>query len=459
MTQKKAGCVFCWLLAALLVVPSGLLAQSNTQNAAPPKYSKEALAQMLAPIALYPDALLSQMLMASTYPLEIVEADRWVKQNPNLKGDQLDAAVKEKSWDISVKSLAHFPDILSKMSTNLEQTQRLGDAFLAQQTQVMDTVQELRNKAYAQGNLKTTKEQKVVVEQQYITIAPTDPQVVYVPSYNPAVIYGAWAYPAYPPPPPYYYNPYAPFVGGAMAFGAGLAVGAAVTSWSGFGWGSNNVYVNVNNWNRPPGPPPGPPGPHPPGPPGPPGPHPPGPPGPPGPHPPGPPGPQPGPGPGPHPGPQPGPQPGPGPHPGPQPGSGTGNQVWQHDPTHRQGVAYPDKSTAQKYGQSPSRPSGAGSDMRGYQGSRGATPGQQGMSSGGLGRTGGSQLDRPSQGRGDMGSSAWKDNAFSGMHNGGHEMAASDRGRTSRESGFGGGHEGFGGGHGGFGGGGRGGRR
>src|SRR5262249_49297782 len=149
------------------------------------------------PIALYPDSLVSQILMASTYPLEVVEADRWVKANKSLQGDALTSALEAQTWDPSVKSLVNFPQVLAMMSEKLDMTQKLGDAMLAQQKDVLDAVQRLRAKAQAQGNLKTTKEQTVVVEQpatteqsMVIKIEPADPQVVYVPSYNPAVVYG-----------------------------------------------------------------------------------------------------------------------------------------------------------------------------------------------------------------------------------------------------------------------------
>ena len=167
-----------------------------------PVFKQEELEQLLAPIALYPDDLVAQILMASTYPLEVVEAARWVKANPNLKGNQLTSALEKQNWDPSVKSLVNFPSVLTMMNDKLDWTQKLGDAFLAQQKDVMNTVQKLRAKAQASGNLKTTKEQTVVVQDQVIVIQPADPQVIYVPTYNPTVVYGAWPYPAYPP---YYY--------------------------------------------------------------------------------------------------------------------------------------------------------------------------------------------------------------------------------------------------------------
>jgi len=166
---------------------------------------------MTAPIALYPDDLLAQMFIAATYPREVVQAQRWVAkpENAKLKGDQLTAALEPQTWDPSVKSLVPYPQVLKMTSDQLDWTQRLGDAFLAQQADVMASVQRLRLKAQEAGTLKTTEQQKVEVQpapagsstqQQTIIIQPAKPQVVYVPTYNPTVVYGSWPYPAYPPP-------------------------------------------------------------------------------------------------------------------------------------------------------------------------------------------------------------------------------------------------------------------
>lgn len=213
-------------------------------------FSNEQLEQIVAPIALYPDSLLTQVMMASTYPLEVVEADRWMKQNKSMKGSALESALKDKSWDPSVKGLCTLPDVLAKMSENLDWTQDLGDAFLGQKAQLMDAVQHMRNKAYDAGNLKTTQQQ-VVTQQpdKIIVIQQAAPEVVYVPSYSPTVVYGAWSYPTYyyppmyaPPPPGY----------GLMAFGVGMAVGAAIwgdCDWNG-GWGHGDVDIDVNNYNN-----------------------------------------------------------------------------------------------------------------------------------------------------------------------------------------------------------------
>ncbi len=149
--------ILSWVLIVLFAVPSGIFAQSS---GSPARFSQQELDQMLAPIALYPDSLLAQMLMAATYPVEVVEADRWVKSNRNLKGEQLNAALDQQSWDLSVKALVPFPQVLAMMSEKLDWTQSLGDAFLEQQGEVMDTIQQLRSKAYAQGNLKNTERTK-----------------------------------------------------------------------------------------------------------------------------------------------------------------------------------------------------------------------------------------------------------------------------------------------------------
>jgi len=234
-------------LVFLMAAPPWVISQ-GTQGAEESKtFKQEELDQILAPIALYPDDLLTQILIASTYPLEIVQADRWTKQNKNLKGNALTEALEKEDWDPSVKSLVNFPEVLSKMNEDLRWTQKLGDAFLGQEKQVMDTIQMLRKKAQEAGNLKDNPQQKVVVEKETIVIQSANPEVIYVPSYNPAVVYGGWWWPAYPPPPPFFpFFPYAtPYAYGAMAFGAGIAMGAA---W-GYAWGHANWHggdVNIN---------------------------------------------------------------------------------------------------------------------------------------------------------------------------------------------------------------------
>ncbi len=260
-------------VTALVVVAAPLTAPAQ-QNAPPAPFKAEELEQLVAPIALYPDPLLAQILMASTYPLDVVQAARFVKENPNLKGDQLNEALKKENWDDSVKSLVSFPQVLAMMDAKLDWTQKLGDGFLAQQSGVMDAVQRLRARAHAEGTLNSTPEQTVTVEparaaapgapappvqgqapsqvvvQQapptVITIQPTNPEVVYVPTYNPTVVYGAWPYPAYPP----YYYPPPGYVAGAAAvsFAAGVAVGAAV--WGNCDWHGGDVNINANQYNN-----------------------------------------------------------------------------------------------------------------------------------------------------------------------------------------------------------------
>ncbi|RZI40902.1 DUF3300 domain-containing protein [Herbaspirillum sp. HC18] len=232
-------------------VPASAPASAPAQgDKASKTFSQQELDQLLAPVALYPDDLLAQVLMASTYPLDVVMADRWIKANPKLKGKELEDALQKQPWDPSVKSLTVFPQVLTMMSEKIDWTQKLGDAFLAQQKDVMATAQALRKKAADQGNLKDSKEQKVVTEQTgsttIIKIEPTNPEVVYVPTYNPTVVYGSWPYPAYPP---YYYYPPG-YAAGAAFFGftAGAIVGSAL--WGGCNWGGGSVNVNVNRYNN-----------------------------------------------------------------------------------------------------------------------------------------------------------------------------------------------------------------
>ena len=241
--KQKFFCWTAWLLVLLLAAPPWAIAQGAQGAEESKTFKQEELDQMLAPVALYPDELLTQILMASTYPLEIVQAARWTTQNKNLKGDALTQALEKQDWDASVKSLVNFPDVLSKMNENLEWTQKLGDAFLAQQKQVMDTIQNLRKKAQEAGNLKTTEQQKVVVEKETIVIQPANPEVVYVPSYNPTVVYGAWWWPLYPPFPPFFLPPPGAFIGFGMGVAAGAAWGYA---WGHANWHGGDVDIDVN---------------------------------------------------------------------------------------------------------------------------------------------------------------------------------------------------------------------
>jgi len=367
-----------------LAVPPGLIAQEAKEEAAKeegPAFRPEEIDQIVAPIALYPDNLLAQTLAASTYPLEIVQAARFVQQNKELKGEKLMAAAKDKDWDPSVKAMLEFPDVLVMMNEKLEWTEKLGNAFLSQQKDVMASVQRLRKKAQESGNLKTTKEQKVIVEEQtkVIVIESANPQVVYVPTYNPTVVYGAWPYPAYPP-----YPVYPPgYVAGAalFSFGVGVAVGAAASGYGGWGcgWGNNEVDVNVNkqntftqnNYNN---------------------------------------------------------------SQKYQKKEGSKNQNWQHNPEHRKGAQYPNQGTAKKYGQQ-----GSGS------GARATTSDARGQGQGAGDRGGGKpQTSDLSRGAGDKGGgkpqtsdlsrSGGKESALSGSGKGGSERASSYRGQESRSS-------------------------
>jgi hypothetical protein len=214
-----------------------------------PDFKPEELEQMLASIALYPDSLLSQMFMASTYPVEVVEADKWVKANPKLTGDELAKKLEEQPWDPSVKSLVNFPQVLAMMSENLDNTVKIGDAFIGQQKDVMDAVQRLRAKAKSTGNLESGKEQTVTTKteegKEVIVIESSSPTVISVPQYSPTVVYGSWPYPAYPPAP--YYPP--GYVAHPVAtFAAGVAIGAAWGyAWGNCNWGGGDVNVDINS--------------------------------------------------------------------------------------------------------------------------------------------------------------------------------------------------------------------
>ncbi len=257
----------------LLVLPDGrAFAQEQQQqgqgNDQAAKMPPEQLDSLLAPIALYPDPLLSQLLVASTYPLEIVQADRWLQQNPTLQGKALTEAAAKQSWDPSVQAMVLYADVLKRMDDNINWTTDLGNAFLAQQSDVMDAVQRLRQKAEQGGKLQTTPQQTVTTKTEdntkYIVIQPASPQVIYVPQYNPVVVYGPppviYPYPAiiYPPPPTG-----AIVAASVISFGVGLAVGAWMGGWhgwGGYGWGCgwgrnttvviNNNFIRTNNFNR-----------------------------------------------------------------------------------------------------------------------------------------------------------------------------------------------------------------
>ncbi len=238
----KQGLAFVLSLALLFVtLPPGLSAQdadatpppdNSAQGAQPPAYAQqtpEQLQRLVAPIALYPDSLVAQILAASTFPDEVVEADRWVQAHPDLKGQALGDAVNQQPWDPSVKALAAFPSVLGNMDKNLSWTSSLGDAYYNQQQDVMDAVQVMRHKAQAAGNLKSTPQQVVKDEGNDVDIEPASPDIVYVPAYDPWLVYGypivAW--------PGWYPYPGIWFGGPYLSFGLGFGIG-----WfGGFGWG------------------------------------------------------------------------------------------------------------------------------------------------------------------------------------------------------------------------------
>ena len=250
------------LLAGLLtaalsipaVVPVAYAQNSGQEQAA--KLTQAQLESLVAPIALYPDSLLSQVLMASTYPLEVSEAYNWLNANKNLQGDALNNALQQQNWDPSVKSLVSFPQTLNMMGTQLSWTQKLGNAVLAQQSDTMNAIQALRAKAKQSGALQSNAQQTVTTQgsgsSQAVVIQPANPQVVYVPTYNPTVVYGSWPYPSNPP---YTYYPPGYSAGSELlSFGIGMAVGAALWGgchWGGGGWGGgNSLTVNNNTYNN-----------------------------------------------------------------------------------------------------------------------------------------------------------------------------------------------------------------
>ena len=370
-----------WLLILLTVMPLWVFAQDQP---AKERFQQEELDQMLAPIALYPDSLLAQILMAATYPLEVVQAERWTKANENLGPDQLNDALDKKDWDPSVKALVPFPQVLSMMSENLEWTQMLGDAFLDQQDEVTDTVQKLRRKAEAAGNLRDTQEEKVIVEGDVIDIEPAQPEVVYVPVYDPAVIYGPWWYPAFPPF--FFLPPRGVVIGfhGGMGFGRGIAVGGAWgRAWGHWDWRNHSVNVNINrqiNINRNMG------------------------------------------------------------------ITRTSIQTtrWQHDPSHRRGISYRSEANQERYGQMNRAAVDSRRDFRGFETKDRQTPGAlrpgvgqtrdrttMGTTRPGLTETRGRQAPVVSQ----QGLDRSRDrSAFGGMERGGNVQKQSDRGRQSRQS-------------------------
>ena len=432
---RELAAVIC--IGAL--VPGNAVA-AQTQQSAPPaeqtaaKIPADQLDSLVAPIALYPDPMLSQTLVASTYPLEIVQLQQWLAQNKGMNEKQLAEAVKKQDWDPSIQGLAALPDVVKLLSENIKWTTDLGNAFLAQQNDVMDAVQRMRKKAQDAGNLKSSEQQKVetkVVEsKQVIVVQQANPEVVYVPSYNPTVVYGAPVY-AYPPisyPPPGYYA-----AGMAISFGVGVAMGAMWSGGWGYnsGWGGNNNVTinnnnnfvnnsnrqNINNANR-------------------------------------------------------------GNRPANQPARGNSN--WQHNPQHRGGAPYGDRNTANKFGgttrgdsmqnrQANARQNQARQQPAGGMGNRGTGPsaGTRDTANRGTGPSAGTRDVSNRGGAGDMGGSrgggadrvgnqqvrntpsSTNRNAFGGAGSGmsgSSARASSSRGSSSMGGSRGGGGRGGGGG-------------
>lgn len=228
-------------LAGLLIAAGALSLASAQTGQAPAQehlYSQEQLDQMLAPIALYPDQLLTQILMAATYPLEVVKAARWSRAHPGLEGDEAVRAAANEDWDPSVKSLVAFPRLLAMMDERIDWTEQLGEAFLAQEPYVLETIQSLRRRAYDAGNLRSNTDALVTEEGSSILIAPASPTVVYVPYYDPWVVYGTWWWPAYPP---VYWAPWPGYVYPGVSVGIYWGTGIVL---------STNFFFGTFDWHR-----------------------------------------------------------------------------------------------------------------------------------------------------------------------------------------------------------------
>lgn len=305
--RTRASCGAA-LLALLLILGCGAAFAQDAADAPPesPEVAllpPPALDQLLAPVALYPDALLGQVLMASTYPLEVIEAYRWVNEpgNAALKGADLETALAAQDWDPSVKSLVPFPDVLKVMNDKLGWMQQLGNAFLSQEQDVMDSVQRLRNQAAAAGNLQSNEQQRVITEQRTIIIQPARTEVVYVPVYDPLVIYGPWLWPAYPP---YFFTPFPRYgihVGMYTWFSFGIV--SLYWGWNDFDWHHHHIRIHRDHYNRI------------------------------------------------------------RPHHGRPP---YGHDTWRHDPHHRRGVAYVDRNLNDRFRPNPTGSPGTRVDHRGY---------------------------------------------------------------------------------------------
>ncbi len=234
------------LFALLLLATPLAWAQPDAEQ----EYFSEAeLEQLLAPVALYPDTVLSHLLIAATYPLEVVQAERWARKHSHLKGEEAVAAVDNRDWDPSVKALVAFPQLLERMSEDLDWTRRLGEAFLIDEAQVLTSIQNLRQRAYAEGNLKTTEYVEVVREPQTIIIEPRVKEVVYIPYYDTRVVYGTWHW--HDHHPVYWHRPSHYYGSSGFYWGSGIHVGSGFY-FSSFHWGRHQtVVVNIHHHDRP----------------------------------------------------------------------------------------------------------------------------------------------------------------------------------------------------------------
>ncbi len=254
------------LMGVAAIVSSGSVAQDvappvQPASVAAPSLTQQQLDQLVAPAALYSDPLLADVLTASTYPLEVVEAHRWISDPANaalagdalnaaLAGDALNAALAVQNWDPSIKALVPFPEVLTMMDNHLDWTEHLGEAFLAQQGDVMDAVQRLRHRAQIAGTLKTSPQQTVASDGDDVTISPPASEVVYVPTYDPWCAYGTWPYQVYAP---YYYAPWPGYCAPedyAIAFGAGLFLPFAYWDWGAFDWRGHQIRVNRGRYDQ-----------------------------------------------------------------------------------------------------------------------------------------------------------------------------------------------------------------
>jgi hypothetical protein len=383
-------------IAAVFVHMSGAaFVRAQEPAAAPATVTEEAstgippeqLESLVAPIAFYPDALLAQVLVASTYPLEIMQLQQWLAKNPDLEGEALAEAVAEQPWDPSIQSMAAVPEALERLANDIQWTTELGNAFLAQQSEVMDAVQRMRKKAQDKGSLESNEQQKVetqvVEEKTVIVVESANPEIVYVPTYNPTYVYPP---PVYPYPPVYY----PPYTAGAafVTFSVGVAWGAAV--WGGScchcGWGGNDINIDIdNNFNR---------------------------------------------------------------NTNIDRGD-RGGGTWQHDPQHRGGAPYADRATADKFGGTARGDSMASRQASARQqgGSRGSSPsaGTANRSAGGAGGRSGSPsastLGTGSGGRSGSPTASSRPSTGAGGDTIGSRSIPSSSG--TRSSGFGGGSSGF----------------